>query len=245
LACLSYVCAALELPLRDREMQWLDRQLGFDWLKIMGGLDHWPWLLLLLDAAYSTFTFQLIATALLLLLARPRCELNRFFMTFICASILAEVASVLVPTLGPMAAVSDHFNNLPTLGRTTAHIVLSLREGTLKTIEFSAIDGIISFPSLHAAVAVIVPFTLRWSKQLFWPVAVLDGMMLLSAVPSGNHYFVDVIAGCTVAVGAIACATLLQPRLDRMIVDATAILKLCYSKPISRHSEVPVRLNDA
>jgi hypothetical protein len=57
-------------------------------------------------------------------------------------------------------------------------IVLALRDGRLASINLGAIDGIISFASLHAAAAVIVPFTLRWNKQLFWPIVVLDGVLL-------------------------------------------------------------------
>ena len=72
-------------------------------------------------------------------------------------------------------------------------------------IDFSALDGIISFPSMHAAVAVIVPFALRWNKLLFFPVLLLDGLMLISAVPSGNHYLSDVLAGISVAAFAIPC----------------------------------------
>jgi PAP2 superfamily len=128
LACLSYVCAAMDFPLRDREMIWVERQLGFDWLQIMLQLDNWPNVLVVLDRAYATFTFQLIVTSLLLLVVRGTRELDRFLVTFVCASLVAELASVLVPTLGPMASLGglSKFDHLPTLGRTTAHIVVGL-----------------------------------------------------------------------------------------------------------------------
>ena len=207
LACLSYIGAAADLPLRDREIVWIDSKLGFDCLQVMGELDRWPRVLDLLDGAYATFTSQLIATVLILIIARRPRDLDRFFLTFACASVIAEVASVLVPTVGPMHALAAHIHyvNIPTPGRTTADIVLGLRQGTLKVIDFSALDGIISFPSMHAAVAVIVPFALRWNKLLFFPVLLLDGLMLISAVPSGNHYLSDVLAGISVAAFAIPC----------------------------------------
>jgi membrane-associated phospholipid phosphatase len=219
LACLSYLGAMANLPLRDGEMIWAERQLGFDWLAIMRSLDRWPGVLTLLDWAYATFTSQLIATVLVLVIARRRSELDRFFVTFVCATLIAEIASVLVPTLGPMSTLAGNaeFANLPTLGRTTADAVLALRQGTLKVIDLEAINGIISFPSLHAAVAVIVPFTLRWSRPLFWPLVGLDGLMLVSAVPSGNHYLTDVLGGVVVAVLAIACGGRLQASLEGLL----------------------------
>jgi hypothetical protein len=149
LACLSYLGAMITLPLRDEEMSWVDRQISFDWLAVMGALDHLPGVLTLLDGAYATFTSQLIATVLVLILAKRTSELNRFFITFVCASAIAEIANVLVPTLGPMSVLGGNANfvNVPTLGRTTADIVLALREGRLASIDLGAIDGIISFPS--------------------------------------------------------------------------------------------------
>jgi membrane-associated phospholipid phosphatase len=219
LACLSYVGAMTGLPLRDQDMMSLDRHLGFDWLQMVQALDRRPLALAVLDAAYATFTTQLIGTVLVLVLVGRTRELDRFFLTFVCASLLAEAASVLIPTLGPMSTAAGglDFAHLPTLGRTTAEIVLKLRDGTLRDIDFAALDGIISFPSLHAAVAVIVPFSLRWNRHLFCLAATLDAVMLVSAVPSGNHYVVDIIGGVGVAALAIVCSGPIQRSLDRLV----------------------------
>jgi membrane-associated phospholipid phosphatase len=219
LACLSYLGAAAAFPLRDGQMIWVDRHLGFDWLATMLALDHRPIALDILDGAYATFTFQLLATAFVLVLAKRRRDLDRFFVTFVCASLLAEVASVIVPTVGPMSvlAANADFAHLHTLGRTTADIVVRLREGLLREIHLEAVNGIICFPSLHAAVAVIVPFTLRWNKPLFCAVVVLDSAMFVSAVPSGNHYFADVLGGVAVAGVAIAVSGPLQASLARLM----------------------------
>jgi membrane-associated phospholipid phosphatase len=218
LACLSYVGAAADLPLRDSDMIWIDRHLGIDWLAVMSSLDHSPRVLDVLNGAYATFTAQLIGAALILVIAGRMRDLDRFFIIFACASISAEALSVLVPTLGPIWALADHarFTNLPTLGRTTAEIVLALRDKTLGTIDFEAVNGIISFPSMHAAVAIIVPYALYWNRWIFAPIAALNAVMLASAVPSGNHYVADVIAGVVVAILAIACGRAIQGSLDRL-----------------------------
>jgi membrane-associated phospholipid phosphatase len=218
LACLSYLGAAADLPLRDIDIIWIDRHLGFDWLRVMSALDYSPHILTVLNGAYATFTAQLVGAALVLLIAGKTRDLDRFFVTFACASIIAEALSVLVPTLGPISALAGdaRFSHLPTLGRTTAEIVLALRNKTLSSIDFEAINGIISFPSVHAAVAVLVPYALRWNRWLFWPVATLDSVMLVSAVPSGNHYLADVLAGIMVALLAIACGGAIESALDRL-----------------------------
>jgi membrane-associated phospholipid phosphatase len=227
LACLSYLGAMANLPLRDHEMIWVDRQLGFDWLHIVARLDRCPALLKLLDGAYATFTSQLIGAVLVLVVANRTRDLDRFFITFVCATFIAEIASVLVPTLGPIWALAGNvkFTNLPTIGRATGETILALRHGTLKFIDMESINGIISFPSLHAAVAVLVPFGLRWNKPLFWPIAVLDGIMLVSTVPSGNHYVADVLGGVGVAALAILCGGRAQQSIERLVRVAASNLQ--------------------
>jgi hypothetical protein len=111
---------------------------------------------------------------------------------------------------------------LPTIGRATGDTI----QGTLKTIDMESINGLISFPSLHAAVAVLVPFSLRWNKPLFWPIVVLDGIMLVSTVPSGNHYIADVLGGVGVAVLAISCGRCAQGAIDRLLAAAASRLQL-------------------
>jgi membrane-associated phospholipid phosphatase len=207
LASLSYVGAAFRLPLQDLQIAALDHWLGFDWTAAAQAVDRSPMLLTILDAAYSTFTAQLVLTTVVLLPARRIRDIDRFFVTFIFASLFAELASMLLPTLGPISSMAADvsFTRLPTIGRTTADIVLALRSGTLRIIDLQALDGIISFPSLHAAVAILIPYHLRWCRPLFWPVLALNILMFVSAVPSGNHYLADVLGGTVVAVFGIVC----------------------------------------
>lgn len=215
LACLSYVCARPSLPLWDGEIIATDAYFGFDWLASARWFDHTPVLLHLFNAAYATFTGQLIVTAVLLLAFRRLRDVDHYFVTFVCASLVAEIASLLIPTLGPASSLASAagFDHLSAIGRTTADIVLALRAGTLKVIDARALDGIISFPSLHAAVAVLIPYHLHWSRPLFGIAAVLNALMLVSAIPCGNHYLMDVLGGLVVAAIAIAFTAVLYPRL--------------------------------
>jgi membrane-associated phospholipid phosphatase len=205
LACLSYIVTKTGFPLRDSQIAAIDAYAGFHWAAIALWIDHRPILFGILDASYATFTAQLILAAVVLLAAKRYADLDRFFLTFICASLLAEVLSAFAPTLGPAASVPSavSFTHVHMIGRTTAEILLALRNGTLTTIDFQALDGIICFPSLHAAVAILIPYVLRWSRPLFWPSVFLNASMLASAIPSGNHYLTDIVGGVGVAAVSI------------------------------------------
>jgi membrane-associated phospholipid phosphatase len=218
LACLSYVCATASLPLWDSGIIAADGYLDFDWLTVARAFDHAPFLLALLNAAYGTFTGQLIVTAVLLLALRGFEDIDRYFITFVCASLFAEGASLLVPTLGPASTVASGaiFDHLSAIGRNTAEIVVALRSRTLTVIDARALDGIISFPSLHAAVAVLIPYHVRWSKPLCSIAVGLNAVMLVSAIPCGNHYLFDVLAGLVVGVLAIPAGAGLYPFLAKL-----------------------------
>ncbi len=238
LACLSYVCAALNLPLWDSRIRIADSYFGFSWLALAQWIDHAPVLLHIFDAAYATFTAQLILTAVLLLIAGRLHDIDRYFVTFICASILAETASLLVPTLGPASSMAAdvRFEHLAAIGRTTGDIVLALRAGTLKVIDARALDGIISFPSLHAAVAVLIPYHFRWNKSLFWAAVVLNALMLASAIPCGNHYLMDILGGAAIAGLAILCSTVLHPRLFGPTPCETFTVSSCGTERLLKES---------
>jgi len=237
LACLSYVVAEIGFPLRDSQIAAADAYVGFHWAAIALWIDQRPVLLDLLDASYATFTAQLILTAVVLLAAKRYAELDRFFLTFICASLLAEILSAVAPTLGPAASLPPavSFMHIHMIGRTTAEILLALRQGTLTTIDFRALDGIICFPSLHAAVAILIPYFLRWNRPLFWPATVLNALMLASAIPSGNHYLTDIVGGMGVAAVSIVLVNTRAPwRLYRMRIGGLRPVRRAWALQIDQ-----------
>jgi membrane-associated phospholipid phosphatase len=68
----------------------------------------------------------------------------------------------------------------------------------------SHVDGIVSFPSFHAAMGLILAYSLRGMGVLSWIFAALNGLMIVATPASGYHYLTDVVAGLAVAAGVIA-----------------------------------------
>jgi membrane-associated phospholipid phosphatase len=81
-----------------------------------------------------------------------------------------------------------------------------VREGALRALDSGTLGGIITFPSFHAAAAVLYLWAF-WSVWWMRPIALITNVGMLLATPiGGGHYFVDVLAGVGVAVLAIAAA---------------------------------------
>ena len=76
----------------------------------------------------------------------------------------------------------------------------------LRHLEVLGLSGIVTFPSFHAASAVLYAWAL-WAVRWMRPVALLANGAMLAATPlNGGHYFVDVIAGMAIAALAIVAA---------------------------------------
>jgi membrane-associated phospholipid phosphatase len=64
------------------------------------------------------------------------------------------------------------------------------------------LDGLITFPSFHTAVAVLMVHAAR-GTSCFWLAIVVNALMILSTFTEGGHYLVDVVAGAAIALLAI------------------------------------------
>jgi membrane-associated phospholipid phosphatase len=67
-------------------------------------------------------------------------------------------------------------------------------------------QGIITFPSLHAALALIITVALWPIPILRWVTIAINTLMLVSIPVDGGHYFIDVLAGLAIASASIVAA---------------------------------------
>jgi membrane-associated phospholipid phosphatase len=61
----------------------------------------------------------------------------------------------------------------------------------------------VTFPSYHAVLAIITSFAVRGVRHVSWPVALLNVAVVVSTIPEGGHYLVDVVAGAAIAMVSI------------------------------------------
>ncbi|MGY3080923.1 membrane-associated phospholipid phosphatase [Bradyrhizobium sp. LM6.10] len=79
-------------------------------------------------------------------------------------------------------------------------VFFGLRDGTFRHLIAEGAEGIISFPSLHAALGLLFPLAL-WPVRYFGWIAALLNVAMIAATPvDGSHYFCDVAAGLAVAL---------------------------------------------
>ena len=107
------------------------------------------------------------------------------------------------------AAESPHI--LPAV-HTSWPVFYGLRDGTFRALVAVGSEGIITFPSLHAALAVIVVAALWPVPVLRWAFLALNVAMLVATPIDGSHYFIDVLAGVALAALSLVAARAIAAR---------------------------------
>lgn len=203
-APLSYLAATAGFPLQDALFDSWDRTwLHIDWSSMIQFIASRPNLRLVLLLAYSSFALQSVTTVFALGVAGQRARLTAFIVAFIATTLITILISVALPSVGPWVFLDLHAETadgfLPT-SSTSWPVFLGLRDGTFHTIHGMNSEGIITFPSLHAALGILFAAALWRTRGIKWAALVLNGLMLAATPAYGSHYVVDVIAGVLIAV---------------------------------------------
>ena len=161
---------------------------------------HAPWLTELLAYAYATMFFLPLAVLLVLHARRRDRELRHVALSLQLAFYLGFTIFLLVPARSPDVV----YEFAPLAG----HGFYERSMAAWRSLQAVTYDA---FPSMHTAIstlAIVHAFRLRlrmWIVML--PIVVL---LQLATLYLRQHYFVDLIAGWTVAALAIGGATLLE-----------------------------------
>lgn len=197
-AALSYIVLSPALPLADAHFAAMDLWLGLDWPSWYRTVASVPALQSSLNTLYHTslphIGIVLIATGLIGRTDRTR-ELNTLL---IATSLPMVLISGLVPALSAWVYHDLGVDKAYHL----AH-VMGLRDGSFRLLEVGNLLGIITFPSFHTAIALVLIWVSRGIAWLFWPTTLIGIGVLISIPSEGGHYFVDVLAGSMITVAAI------------------------------------------
>lgn len=214
---LSYLVVSVDQPLIDQQLSDWDRAIGFDWLAAVHWVAGHPFLERAFNFAYYSGLFQIGFIVLFLGLTARIGQLEEFIGLYIAGLLLAIVVSLFFPAAGPWvgapaptpfdASVLSHF--------------LPLRSGSLRAIDFSHPQGLISMPSAHAMLAIFLCYAMRGTGWLSGCVITLNGLMLASTPTVGGHYLVDVIAGILCAAVMIAISRRRALAAPRTVLQAS------------------------
>jgi hypothetical protein len=207
---LSYAAAATGGPLWDGTLYALDRSLGLDWLAYLHFLNDRPRLGFVLSLSYQSLMAQLILVIIVLGFGGWLGAVREFVVAFTVAGLATVLLSALMPAVAMFVHLGLRPDDFPGLNPAAAYVhfahLSGLRNGMLRSISLDQIEGIITFPSFHAALGVLFIRYFWISPLTRWPGLALNVMLIAATPIDGGHYFVDVGAGALIAIAAIAIA---------------------------------------
>lgn len=215
---LTYVAASADLPMQDAALAALDDALYLDWRVYFHWMTGSPTLVSVAVVSYAMITWPAVGVPVALGLARRYRRLQEFTLAVALSLIATTVISALVPAMGTydfFRIVPDPALFRPGSYLQQVHDLPLIRNGALRDLDLMELTGIVTFPSFHAAAAVLYIWafwSVRWTRIT---ALVIYGAMLIATPLIGGHYFVDLAAGVTVAAGAIALARAITDRLAR------------------------------
>jgi membrane-associated phospholipid phosphatase len=74
-------------------------------------------------------------------------------------------------------------------------VLHAIRNSSRMVINPMELYGLVTFPSFHTAMALMTAAAWRDDRYLRWPMFIWNALVILSTLPIGGHYVVDVIAG--------------------------------------------------
>lgn len=197
-AVLSYLIVSTNAPLIDSTLSYWDKTIGVDWRSLFLWMQNHLLLRRFLQYAYGSLLPQLIFMVLFLGFTARFAKLITFIESFVVSSLATIFLSGLFPAAGPWSfyAIGSEVNT-----QMVSHFE-PLRNGTLRTINLLDMQGLISIPSFHTVLAILIASSM-WRTPVAYLFLFINIATIISTPIEGGHYLVDILAGAVLAASAI------------------------------------------
>ncbi len=218
LSLLSYAAASLgaRFPLQDAGFAAIDKAIGLDWLAFVALVNEWPTLVHILKAGYHYTIAAVIYALAFLNVIRRADRVAEFVWAMFLTCIVANIVSALLPANGAYVwhAPAADIRSAISADSGVWHLqhYEALRAGTFRFFDLARTEGLVTFPSYHTAMALLIPLALRGFgvvTALGW---IFAAIVVVSTIPIGGHYLIDVICGVALAVACVAVLAHLRAR---------------------------------
>jgi hypothetical protein len=246
---LSYALAARGGPLWDDRLAAADRMLGFDWPTVFAAADRSVAALWVGGVAYHSLTIQMIVAIVALSAAKQADRLR----TAVLAAILSGFATILIsgvtPAMGNVFDPADYRHLWRSIAWMEQDLLRGLRTGTWRTLDLTQLMGIVSFPSYHATLPLILAWAQRDVRGWRLVAPVWAGLTIAATPLFGGHYGVDVLAGIVLAIAALAITPVLIRRgmtaADGGVAQASAASIAAAAMAAPPAASIPAASRDA
>lgn len=199
---LVLVAARLRMPLQDSFFGRADEHLGVSVPALMAWASH-HWLGSLINRSYAWDVMMLRLAVVLPVLARRSKYAKELLVANLISFAIGLPLFALLPAVGPWR----YYHFLPTLDqKEVCEIPLMILRLPGAYVLGSTEAGVVCFPSFHVVWAIFFVVALWGFRWLRIPLVLVSGMIILSTMTTGWHYFADVLGGILLAIISVVLA---------------------------------------
>jgi len=204
---LSYALAARAGGLWDSRLAAADRLLGADWPAFFHAADQYPIMLWIGAIAYHSLPLQMVICIVALSATRAFDALRSAVIAAVMSGSITILTSGLFPAMGNVFDPKAYSILWPSVAWLEQDLLSGLRSGTYRALDLTHLWGIVTFPSFHATLPIILAWASRDTPWLRSTAPIWAGLTILATPLFGGHYAVDVLAGVALAPLAIFFAS--------------------------------------
>ena len=206
-AVISHSSVRLGMPYIDASLSAADKAIGWHSPDLVLIFSDYPQVSNALATIYNTTLPVCFVCALALASCDRASRAKEFAWCYVLCVLIAAVSSIFLPALGSTVFHgAENIVGLPTgAGNFHLPVVEYYRSDPAPVFSLGMVTGIVTFPSFHMVMALLVPYALRGVGPVFWLASSWAGLVGLSAVVIGGHYMIDLIIGamCWAAAAAM------------------------------------------
>ena len=135
-----------------------------------------------------------------LAVCRRSFECWRMVFVFAGGSLTSALVSFGFPAMGSFVHATEATISAMPQGAGTYAFgdVAQFRSINHAILDMDALAGVITFPSVHTILALLAIQAWWWHPILRWPVLALNLLVIVTTIPMGGHYYIDLLAGALV-----------------------------------------------
>jgi membrane-associated phospholipid phosphatase len=189
-------------PLIDDQLAHADLAPGLNTEALVAWVAGHQWLGSMLDVAYLSAVPLVVVLICLLPWLHREARMWQICFVFVGAAEFCALFTAGTPAVGAIVHYDVSSNILTALpegaGRFYLHTFEAYRSGYLDRIDIRHMEGVVTFPSFHAVMALMIGYALNDVRRLSIVAWVWSGLIMISTIPIGGHYAVDLVAGAAV-----------------------------------------------
>ena len=213
----NHLSMSTVFPWADPLLSHWDSLIGFDWIMYLAFVDQYPVLMAFMDwtytglDSYSAFFYVGIAC-----LAGRRARCFEFLALFVVIAVMCMVTGMFFPAKAAMTYYAPDISQFQyvnaKMGIYHMDIMLALRGDSAPLLDLMHMPGLVTFPSFHTAMGVMLIYVCRGHTALLIPSIVVNLLMIAATPLYGSHYLIDILAGVAAAMIGIGLVRLINRR---------------------------------